>query len=167
MGKTSQLHEGKTALITGAAGGIGYKLTELFAKDRYHLVLVDRNRDRLPQVAEDLQMRYGISVRAYPKDLSIPTAPKEIFAELQQESVHIDVLVNNAGFDAYGSFHEIGLDVQLGMIQVNVACLTHLTRKGGRQDLEFVISGGIHAPSSPGSLRRQQGLRSVLLRGSA
>ncbi len=43
----------QTALITGASGGIGYELAKLFAQDRYRLVLVARNAEKLNQVAAE------------------------------------------------------------------------------------------------------------------
>jgi hypothetical protein len=60
--------------------------------------------------------------------LSVATSPKEIFDELQQESVQVDVLVNNAGFNVYGPFSETDLMEELQMIQVNLVSLTHLTK---------------------------------------
>ncbi len=119
---------GKTALITGASSGIGKELAELFAMDGYDLVLVARNEDGLKRVANDLASRFKISVRVLPKDLSLPSAPDEIFDELKKSSIKIDVLVNNAGFGSHGAFIETDLKTSLEMIQVNVSALTHLTR---------------------------------------
>ncbi len=128
MNTTYQGQHKQTALITGASGGIGYELAKLFAQDGYNLVLVARNAQKLTQIADDFKQKYGIAAKVIAKDLAIPTSPEEIFTELQQESIKIDALVNNAGFASYGLFHEIDMTSELQMIQVNVVCLTHLTK---------------------------------------
>jgi uncharacterized protein len=118
----------KAALITGASSGIGYELTRLFARDGYNLVLVARNQKQLMQMADELKEKYSVSVKVISKDLSAASAPEEIFTELQQESIEIDALVNNAGFAVYGLFSETDLDAELQMMQVNMVTLTHLTK---------------------------------------
>ena len=118
----------KTALITGASTGIGCELAHLFARDGYHLVLVARNRENLTKLAGTLKEKYGIPVTVLPKDLSLPLSPAEIFIELQQKSIHVDVLVNNAGFGNYGLFSKTNLNDELEMIQVNATSLVHLTK---------------------------------------
>lgn len=128
MNTTQQIQYKQTALITGAASGIGYELACLFAHDDYNLVLVDRNGLKLSEIAVQFQQELGISVRVIVKDLSISTSPEEIFTELQQASIKVDVLVNNAGFGNYGLFNETNLTTELEMIQVNLVCLTHLTK---------------------------------------
>ncbi|MGH2414677.1 MAG: SDR family NAD(P)-dependent oxidoreductase [Microcystaceae cyanobacterium] len=128
METTYQEHQKQTVLITGAASGIGYELAHIFARDTYHLVLVDKNGQKLSEVAEKIQQKFGIFVKNIVKDLSIPTAPEEIFTELQQASIKVDVLVNNAGFGSHGLFHETNLTAELEMLQVNLVCLTHLTK---------------------------------------
>jgi hypothetical protein len=60
-------------------------------------------------------------------DLSLPETPERIFRELQGRGITVDVLVNNAGFGAWGRFATLPLQRQLEMLQVNVAALTHLT----------------------------------------
>ena len=125
---TNDFKEKKTALITGASSGIGHEFSKLFAEDGYNLVLVARNKQRLKQLADELERKFGISVLTISKDLSVVTAPEEIFNELQQESIYIDILVNNAGFNVYGSFSGTDLMEELQMIQVNLVSLTHLTK---------------------------------------
>ena len=118
----------QTALITGASGGIGYELAKLFARDHYNLVLVARSSHRLSQVAVELQGRFGIGVKAVAVDLASALAPKLLFDQLQREGVSVDVLVNNAGFGAFGEFASLPEEEILGQIQLNVAALTQLTR---------------------------------------
>ncbi|AFY33682.1 SDR family oxidoreductase [Calothrix sp. PCC 7507] len=118
----------QTALITGAASGIGYQLACIFAVNNYNLVLVDRMEQKLLEIADNFQKEFSIFVKTIVKDLSIPTSPEEIFTELQQEAIKIDVLVNNAGFGIYGLFNETNLTTELEMIQVNLVCLTNLTK---------------------------------------
>ncbi|MGB3694806.1 MAG: SDR family oxidoreductase [Spirulinaceae cyanobacterium] len=118
----------KTVLITGASSGIGYELSKLFAKDSYDLVLVARSENKLQDLAAKLQNEFGIQVKVIVQDLAINFAPKTIFAELQEENITIDVLVNNAGFAAYGLFTETNLQAELEMMQLNMVALTHLTK---------------------------------------
>lgn len=118
----------KTALITGASSGIGLELAHLFAQDGYRLVLVARNRGALRQVGDDLQSRYGVTVRIAPKDLAHPASPDELYHELQESGVVLDVLVNNAGFGAAGPFLKTNWANESEMIQVNITALTHLTK---------------------------------------
>jgi NADPH:quinone reductase-like Zn-dependent oxidoreductase len=69
---TEQHGLGKTALITGVSGGIGYELALLFARDRYDLVLIARSKDKLKAVADELERNHGTRVRVLPKDLPQP-----------------------------------------------------------------------------------------------
>lgn len=128
MNSEIQIQHGETALITGAASGIGYELMQIFAQNKYNLVLVDRNQQKLSEIADELPNKFGISVKTIVKDLSVPLAAKEIFTEVNQSSIKIDVLVNNAGFGNYGLFNETDLNAELEMMQVNMVSLTHLTK---------------------------------------
>jgi uncharacterized protein len=116
------------ALITGASSGIGLELAKLFARDSHDLALVARSYDKLKHIAEDLQKTYGVQVKYYTQDLSVSSAPEEIFKALQSEGGNIDVLVNNAGFGWRGEFTKMDITDALGMIQVNITALSHLTR---------------------------------------
>jgi short-subunit dehydrogenase len=117
----------RTALITGASGGIGYELAKLFARDQHNLVLVARSGDRLSQVATELQS-FGVSVKTFALDLAQVPAPKFLFDQLQREGILVDVLINNAGFGALGEFATMPDDQILGQIQLNITALTELTR---------------------------------------
>src|SRR5258708_5013055 len=116
-----------TVLITGASGGIGYELAKLFARDHYNLVLVARSADKLAQVATELQ-GHGVTVKTVALDLAAPPAPRFLFDQLQREGVAIDILLNNAGFGAFGDFVKMPEEEILGQIDLNIRALTELTR---------------------------------------
>lgn len=82
---------GLTALITGAAGGIGTAMAEAFAGAGAKLALVDIND------ASELAERLGDGNRAYTLDLEDPEAIASTVARIGDEA-GIDILVNNAGF---------------------------------------------------------------------
>ena len=118
----------KTALITGASGGIGYELALLFAQDRYDCILVARSRDKLTELAARLESEFRVKTLVIAKDLSRPTAVDEIYEEVTATPMQVEVLVNNAGFPVFGLFVETDLKVELEMLQVNVIALTALTK---------------------------------------
>jgi short-subunit dehydrogenase len=116
-----------TVLITGASGGIGYELAKLFARDRHNLILVARSADKLAQVATELQAQ-GVTVKTIPLDLTEPPAARFLFNQVQSQGLSVDILINNAGFGAYGEFATMSEEEIFGQISLNVTTLTHLTR---------------------------------------
>src|ERR1017187_2491762 len=118
----------KTALITGASGGIGYELAKLFAKDHHNLVLVARSESKLAQFADDLHRQFGVLVKPVALDLTTADAPQLLFDQLRSEGVVIDVLVNNAGYGKLGAFADVPWEEASGQIQLNITALTHLTK---------------------------------------
>jgi short-subunit dehydrogenase len=116
-----------TVLITGASGGIGYELAKLFARDRHNLILVARSADKLAQVATELQA-HGVTVKTIALDLAQSPSPKFLFDQLQREGIIVDILINNAGFGAFGDFAQMSEEEILGQISLNITALTELTR---------------------------------------
>lgn len=116
-----------TVLITGASGGIGYELAKLFARDRHNLVLVARSADKLAQAAAELQA-HGVTVKTVPLDLDEAPASKFLYDQLQRDGTSVEILVNNAGFGAFGEFAQMSNEEIFGQIQLNIIALTELTR---------------------------------------
>ena len=128
MSTSNPFYSPKTALITGASSGIGLELAHLFARDSYRLVLLARNRNTLRQIGDDLQSRYGVTVRIAPKDLAHPATPAELYQELLESGIVLDVLVNNAGFGLAGPFQSTDWNQEAEMMQVNMVAATHLVK---------------------------------------
>jgi short-subunit dehydrogenase len=118
----------KTALITGASGGIGLELAKLFAKDKINLLLVARSGNKLAALAGSFEQQYGITAKWLATDLTAATAAQEVFDYCRNNQLSVDYLVNNAGFGDFGFFAESDWTKQLQMINLNITTLTHLTR---------------------------------------
>lgn len=117
----------KWALITGASAGIGLALAEQLAGAGSNLVLTARRTDRLQQLAADLTAKNGVQVEVFGADLVQPEAPDQIYDFTKAKNIEIELLINNAGFGAFGNNHEIAPRRLAEMIQVNCAAVVHLT----------------------------------------
>lgn len=117
------------ALITGASGGIGTALAEVFARNGYDLVLTARRRDKMETLAATLQKTYGVAVEIVEADLHRPDAPQMIYDTLREKGIEVEILVNNAGYGLWGRFDRLGEAEQIAMVQLNIAALTALTHR--------------------------------------
>lgn len=117
----------QTALVTGASSGLGREFARLAAADGMDLVLVARRRDRLEELAAELATAYGVQVTCVDVDLSTPEGRARLVDATEQAHLHVDVLVNNAGFGDCADLAEADLDKLDQMIDLNVRALTDLT----------------------------------------
>ena len=120
--------KGKWALVTGASAGIGAALAQQLAAGGANLILTARRVDRLQELARELSAKHGIQCEVFAADLTRPEAPAAIHAFTEGKRLEIELLVNNAGFGAFGYTHEIDESVLLDMVQVNCAAVVRLTR---------------------------------------
>ena len=91
--------DGKTAVITGAAGNIGYHTALAFAQAGANVAIVDLPQclERSKQVAEEFAGLYGGKAAAYGCDLVDAKAVAEMFDAIEKELGSVDVVHNNAG----------------------------------------------------------------------
>jgi 3-oxoacyl-[acyl-carrier protein] reductase len=86
--------DGKTALITGASGGIGAAIARALHSQGARVVLSGTRMDALAALAAEL----GDNAHAAPADLRDPAAPDALVAAAEAAAGPLDILVNNAGF---------------------------------------------------------------------
>ncbi len=115
------------ALITGSSGGIGKAFAERFAKHKYDLILVARNKEALQQVANDLENRYKVKVNYLSVDLSVQNSAIQVYDLVKDLNINIDVLINNAGVGASGEFCDMEAEKTIAMLNLNMITLTQLT----------------------------------------
>jgi short-subunit dehydrogenase len=113
-----------TALVTGASSGIGLEIAQELARRNYDVILVARREDKLLELASLLE-KY-VDVKVIPLNLALDEAPQQLYEKLRGR--RIDMLVNNAGFGAYGMFATSDFINLNEMLHVNMVALTKLTR---------------------------------------
>jgi hypothetical protein len=126
--RTVKKWAGKWALVTGASAGIGLELARQLAGAGTHLVLTARRADRLQALAGEFVAKYGTKAEIFAADLTEPAAPEQIYAFTTGRKVEIELLVNNAGFGAFGYVHKIPAQRMAEMIQVNCTAVVALTQ---------------------------------------
>src|SRR5580658_9141820 len=93
-----------------------------------NLILTARRADRLQKLASDLAVQHGVKVEVFSADLTQHDAPSQIYAFTTSKKIEVELLINNAGFGAFGNTHEIPVEKMLEMIQVNCSAVVYLTR---------------------------------------
>jgi len=90
---------GKVAIVTGGASGIGEAVGKIFAENSCKVILVDINRDRLKKVVEEIAKEGGNCKGIY-ADVSVEQQVKRFFQDVMKDYRRVDILVNSAGRDS-------------------------------------------------------------------
>ena len=117
-----------TALVTGASSGIGKELAQLFARDGHGVVLVARRRERLEQLARELEAKHGVKAWPIACDLASTGGVDGLVSELGALGLGVDYLVNNACVGTTGAFADSDPAAEVAMAELNVTAVVRLTR---------------------------------------
>lgn len=121
---------GAVVLVTGASSGIGREIARQMAPDAEAIALVARRRDRLEELAAQLQSHHpGLTVYVRPTDLTDLDDCASMVDEVLGELGRVEVLVNNAGFGDMGAFDLAPWEKLHKMIELNVTALTYLSHR--------------------------------------
>jgi short-subunit dehydrogenase len=119
---------GGTAVVTGAASGIGAALARALAQRGSHLVLLDRDAEGLARVAEDIGTTCPVRIATYVVDLADGAAAERIGETLAATHPDTTLLVNNAGVALAGNFDQVSADQFDAVLAVNLHAVVTLTR---------------------------------------
>jgi short-subunit dehydrogenase len=119
---------GGTAVVTGAASGIGAALAAGLAERGSHLVLLDRDAEGLARVAEDIGRTCPVRIATYVADLADADATRRIGATLAAAHPDTTLLVNNAGVALGGTFDQVSAEQFDAVLAVNLHAVVTLTR---------------------------------------
>ncbi|NAZ86005.1 SDR family NAD(P)-dependent oxidoreductase [Kineococcus sp. T90] len=119
---------GGTAVVTGAAGGIGRALARDLARRGSSLVLLDRDAANLRALAAELRARHpGLGVDARVVDLSDGAATTRTAEAVRAEHERITLLVNNAGVALGGEFRQVSAEEFCWLLEVNLVATARVT----------------------------------------
>lgn len=112
--------KGKTAVVTGASGGIGEAICKKLAGEyKMNLLITGRNAEKLHALAEVLR-EYGVRIAECIGDLSELSFVDEIIKTSSEVFGGIDVLINNAGLSHKCGFEEMTPELFDSIMLVNV-----------------------------------------------
>jgi short-subunit dehydrogenase len=116
------------SLVTGASAGIGAAFARALAARGHDLVLTARRADRLEALAIELREKHGAAVTVLPCDLADVAAPQNLVTALDERGLHIDWLVNNAGYGVPGALVDSPWRTHADSLQVLLTAPTELSR---------------------------------------
>lgn len=119
--------EGKVALVTGAAQGIGEAVAKAFAAQGAVVAAVDLQAGRLELSVTDLRAQ-GCRAAAYPMDISDRMAVENGVACIEEELGPIGMLVNAAGILHMGSVGQLSDEEWLRTFEVNTHGVFYVSR---------------------------------------
>ncbi len=95
---SAQLLQGKNAIVTGTARGIGHKIVEVFAANGANVWACARKRtEEMDTYCAELSAKYGAAVKPVYFELTDRDAMKAAVKAIMSEKIPVDILVNNAG----------------------------------------------------------------------
>lgn len=111
---------GKVALVTGAAGGIGFATSERLARDGADVAMVDLNSDAVSRAAESVASSTGARTLPIAVDVSNRGQVVDMAEQIESELGPVNVLVNAAGILGRGTILEISEEQWDRMLDVNL-----------------------------------------------
>jgi len=150
MSRNADYLKGKTAIVTGAAGGIGRAICHMLAGYGVNLLLVGRNREKLEVLRGELEA-YGTKNLCLSGDLTRASFPEQVIRAAAEQFGGIDILINNAGVVQFCGMEEISGDMYDSVMDTNVRapfflCLHALKylRKSGCATIVNICSASSH-----------------------
>jgi NAD(P)-dependent dehydrogenase (short-subunit alcohol dehydrogenase family) len=115
---------GKTAFVTGGAGGIGFALGRAFAEAGMKVMLADIETDALAAAVKSLD-NFGSDVRGVICDVADPVSVEQAARASYEAFGNVHVVCNNAGVAAAGGIDNISLDNWRWVLDVNLMGVLH------------------------------------------
>ncbi len=120
---------GSTAVVTGAAGGMGEHLAKGLARRGADLVLLDVDAAGLARTVEEIARETpGADVTSYDVDLSDRAAADDVIARVRDRHPGVTLLFNNAGVAVGGRFGQVGAEDFDWLLEINLLAPIRFTR---------------------------------------
>jgi len=152
---------GRTALITGATGGIGQEIALTIAELGGSLILVDQPDSNYDQMKQTITHNWNVDVECIDCDLEYENSRLELIKSVIKSNVNLDILINNAAFVGESNlkgwvenFENQSLETWRRAMEVNLTAPFHLSqaftpllKKSGNGSIINIASiYGVNAP---------------------
>ena len=133
----SGILEGKVAIITGGAGGIGSRIAQTYVEAGARVVIASRNQEKINDLVGRLEANGGEAI-AVATDVTVPEDVTNMVAKTIELFGGVDVLVNNAGIAVGSAIEDVTMEDALYQFEVNLfgigrtvkAALPHMRAQG-------------------------------------
>jgi NAD(P)-dependent dehydrogenase (short-subunit alcohol dehydrogenase family) len=133
---------GLTAIVTGAAQGIGRGIAKALSQAGAHVLLVDRDEAALAAAVESLATTSTGAVEAVTQDVTAADAGARVVAACTDRFGRLDLLVNNAGRFPMARLEALEQDLFTSIIDLNLRSMIFLSKAAAVIMREQVESGG-------------------------
>ena len=123
-----KLLEGKTAIVTGAARGIGKAIALKLASEGANIALTDLVYNEAAQAVEDELKAMGVNAKAYASNAADYADTQKVINEIMNDFGRIDILVNNAGITKDGALKRMTEEQWDAVISVNLKSVFNFTK---------------------------------------
>jgi len=149
--------EDNVALVTGASAGIGEATARALAREGADVALAARRRERLEEIADELESSFDAETLVVPTDVRDETAVKSMVETTVETFGRLDILVNNAGLGVGGDVEETTSEEYRLMMETNVdgvffatqAAVPHLRKTSGNLVFVGSFAGQYPRPTNP------------------
>ena len=148
----------QSALITGTSKGIGYETALALARAGYHVHATMRNPSKSPALAE-IATHEKLPITVNAMDVDDDESVRSALAEIQSQHGPVEVLVNNAGIECFGSIEELSIDEFRAVMETNyfgvLRCVKAVVpqmrerRSGTIINISSVAGTFSHPPATP------------------
>ena len=121
-------YKNKLALVTGASTGIGYAIAKELARRGADLIVsaTERSVNKLQDLSLEIK-EIGSECHIFVEDLSELNSGRSLYNQIKSKDLKVDLLINNAGYGRWGTYHEVEMDDYVDMIQLNITSLSELS----------------------------------------
>ena len=121
-------YKNKLALVTGASTGIGYAIAKELARRGADLIVsaTERSANKLQDLSLEIK-EIGSECHIFVEDLSKLNSGRSLYNQIKSKNLKVDLLINNAGYGRWGTYHEVEMDDYVDMIQLNITSLSELS----------------------------------------
>lgn len=133
---------GKTALVTGSSGGLGFAMARGLAAAGAEVILHGRNQAKLDKAVGELRDA-GLAADSVSFDITSETSIEAAFVDFDEAQRHIDILVNNAGMQFRQPMTELALEDWQKVIDTNLTSAFLIGKQVARRMIERGDGGKI------------------------